>query len=82
MISFTHVVADPEGLHARPVVALAAAARTRRSTVTVSCRGASATATDPIGLMALDARRGDKLTVTIEGSDEEAVREELASLLA
>lgn len=66
----TYVIGDPEGLHARNASALAAEAKRWDSTVTVSCRGASCSATDPVGLMALDARIGDEVTVRIEGLDE------------
>lgn len=72
MVLFTHIVEDPEGMHARPVARIAAEARQWISTSTVSCGTARTEATDLMGLMAMDVARGDELTITVEGPDEEA----------
>lgn len=63
---------DAEGLHARPVALVASAVHPWESSVTVTCRGASTSARDLMGLMGLCARRGDELAVRVEGPDEEA----------
>lgn len=77
MQEFTHVVADPAGLHARPVAAIASEALKWRSACTVA-RGADAVqASDLMGLMGLNARCGDELAVRVEGPDE---REAAAAL--
>ena len=75
MITFSHVIQDREGLHARPVALIAAESRKWESAVTVAARGGSTSGRDLMGLMGLDARQGDELTVTIEGADEEACAE-------
>ena len=72
MVQFTHVIEDAEGLHARPVALIASEARRWISTTRVSCSNGTVVATDLMGLMGLDARRGDELTITVEGPDEEA----------
>lgn len=72
MVLFTHVIEDAEGLHARPVAGIAAEAQRWQSRVTISCGASGADATDLMGLMGLDARCGDELTITVEGPDEEA----------
>ncbi len=77
MERFQHVIADASGLHARPVAQIAVAARAWRSTVTVACRERTASATDLVGLMGLDARCGDTLSVCVEGPDEHEAAEAL-----
>ena len=72
MVLFTHVIEDAEGLHARSVVKIITESQRWLSTVTVSCGTSGASGTDLMGLMGLDARHGDELIVTVEGSDEEA----------
>lgn len=71
MIEFSHVIDDAEGLHARPVARVCAAAGAWESAVTVTCRGVSASASDLMALMGLCARKGDKLEIRVEGPDEE-----------
>lgn len=71
MVEFSHVIFDVEGLHARPVTRICAAALEWESAVTVTCRGSSTSARDLMGLMGLCARTGDRLGVTVEGPDEE-----------
>lgn len=72
MVEFTYVVRGAEGLHARPVATIAAEARMWESEITVTCGERHASARDLMGLMALDARHGDELTVSIAGRDEDA----------
>ena len=71
MISFTHVIQDAEGLHARPAALIAAAALPWESTMVVTCGDRRASAPNPVELMMLDAVRGDVLEVEVSGVDEE-----------
>lgn len=82
MISFSHVIKDAEGLHARPSALIAAAALKLDSEVTVTLGERSVLATDPVGLMTLDALCGDTLLVRIEGGDEEASAEAMRQVIA
>lgn len=77
MIEFSHTITDAQGLHARPVAQICAAARQWESGVTVCCGGLSTLATDLMGLMGLCARKGDELAVKVEGPDEEACADAL-----
>lgn len=72
MIEFSHVISDAEGLHARPVAMICAAASQWTSEITVSCLGSSTSARDLMGLMSMCARKGDRLVVRVDGPDEEA----------
>ncbi|MBE6469746.1 MAG: HPr family phosphocarrier protein [Coriobacteriaceae bacterium] len=75
MVAFSHVVLDPAGFHARPVAAVAAAAREWESEIELAVADRRSSARDLMGLMALDARRGDEIAVTVAGPDErEAAR--------
>ena len=82
MITFSHVIADIEGLHARPVALIASEARKWSSRITVTSGMARADATDLMGLMGMDARQGDELTVTVDGPDEEAAAEALRAVFS
>ena len=78
--SASFVVANADGLHARPAAVIVAALRGIDAVVRVS----SATkgpvdARSPIGLMTLGARQGDQVTVTAEGPNAE---EAIATIVA
>lgn len=81
MIEFSHVIADAEGLHARPVALICSAVQAFDSVVTISVGNRSCAATDLMGLMGLDARRNDTLKVVIEGPDEELCAATLRKVL-
>ena len=72
MITFTHVIAGAQGLHARPVAEIARRALDCQSLVTISVRDRSTDAKDMVGLMGLDARCGEAVEVTVAGADEES----------
>lgn len=72
MKEFTHVIADPLGLHARPAGLLVKAAAAYQSTVTVTAPTGKADAKRIMAVMRLAAKQGMELTVTCEGPDEEA----------
>ncbi len=82
MVEFSHVIADAQGLHARPVTQICAAVRQWESEVTVTCGTTSVSGADLMGLMGLCARGGDELFVRIEGPDEEACAIALRGVLA
>lgn len=73
MKQFDYVITDPVGIHARPAGLLVKAAKSLESTVTVAKEdGKSAAATKLMALMGLGIKGGDKVTITVEGGDEEA----------
>lgn len=85
MITVSHVILSPQGLHARPIAQLCRCALDHASAITVATHGNEADARDMVALMGLDARAGDELIITVEGPDEEpcaaAVRELCATAL-
>lgn len=82
MVAFTHVIASPQGLHARPVAMICRVALDHASRLTLAVGDATADASDMIALMALDARRGDTVEVRIEGPDEEETAADLRRVFA
>lgn len=72
MKSFTYVITDENGIHARPAGLLAKEAKEIHSKVILSCNGKSAEATKLIAIMSLGAKKGMEITVTAEGEDEES----------
>ena len=80
MRSFTYRIQDPQGLHARPVTALAAAALGSEVSVHVTrvSTGVTADARDLLQLMGLSAPCDEELLVELEGSDDAVSAAELA----
>ena len=73
MKQFTYTIKDPIGSHARPAGLLAKAAKGLDSAVTIAGEdGRSAAATRLMALMGLGIKSGERVTVTVEGGDEEA----------
>ena len=81
MKEFTHVIADPLGLHARPAGLLVKAAAAYQSTVTVTAPTGKADAKRIMAVMRLADKQGMELTVTCEGPDEEAAAAGLQAFL-
>ena len=81
MKEFTHVIADPLGLHARPAGLLVKAAAAYQSTVTVTAPTGKADAKRIMAVMRLAAKQGMEMTVTCEGPDEEAAAAGLQAFL-
>lgn len=81
MKEFTHTIADPNGLHARPAGLLAKQAAKYTSAIAIECNGKSVDAKRIFAVMTLGAKIGDSLTVTVDGSDENAAAEDLERFL-
>ena len=72
MKQFTHVVNDPLGLLIRPADMIAKLSKQYcGTTITVSCNGKQARAASLGCLMRLGARKGNLITVTVDGQAEE-----------
>ena len=82
MKEFTHVIADPLGLHARPAGMLVKACAGYSSTITVVAPTGKADAKRLMAVMRLAAKQGMELTIAVEGADEEKAATELQAFLA
>lgn len=73
MKEFVYTITDPLGIHARPAGLLVRAIKGLDSTVTITkADGKSAGGSKLMALMGLAIKQGDTVTVTVEGSNEEA----------
>lgn len=81
MKTFTHIIKDPLGLHARPAALLVKEVSAYQSTVTITTVAGSADAKRLMALMRLGAKQDALLTVTVEGVDEIAAAEHLKGFL-
>lgn len=72
MKEFKYVITDAEGIHARPAGELVKAAKEFSSKITITKDGKSGDCKKIFGVMALAVKRGNEVTITVEGEDEEA----------
>ncbi|MDY5021525.1 MAG: HPr family phosphocarrier protein [Blautia sp.] len=73
MKSFDYVITDEVGIHARPAGLLVKEAKSYDSVIRITKDGKSAEAKKLMALMGLGVKKGDTVTVSVEGGDEEAV---------
>ena len=81
MKEFTHVIADPLGLHARHAGMLVKACAGYASAVTITAPTGKADAKRLMAVMRLAAKQGMELTVSVDGADEEKAAAELQAFL-
>ena len=72
MKSFSYVINDELGIHARPAGLLVKEAKQFNSTITLECGGKKAAAKGLMGVMGLAVKKGNEVTITAEGDDEDA----------
>ena len=65
------VVANPSGLHARPVKTLVALAKQYTSAVSITCGAKRANAKSMIAMLTLGATKGSVITLEVDGPDED-----------
>ena len=74
MKSFDYVITDPVGIHARPAGILVKEVKNYKdSVITLAKGGKSVNLLKLMALMQMGIKQGDKVTVSVEGGDEEAV---------
>ncbi|MDR2974120.1 MAG: HPr family phosphocarrier protein [Propionibacteriaceae bacterium] len=71
MQSFTYVVKDRAGIHARPAGLLVKTMQGFECPVTITCHGKTIDGKKLFALMAMAVRCGDAVTLTTDGVDEE-----------
>ena len=73
MRSFEYTITDEVGIHARPAGILVKEAKSYDSVIKVTKDGKSAEAKKLMALMGLGVKKGDTVTVSVVGGDEDAV---------
>ena len=81
MKEFKYVITDEVGIHARPAGLLVKEAKQFTSTIMISKGDKSAKATALIKLMGMGVKKGDEITVTVEGDDEDAAAAAIEAFL-
>ena len=82
MKEFTYQVKDQLGIHARPAGLIAKTAKEFSSEIVISKDGKNAVCTKVMALMGLGVKCGDRITVTINGGDEEAAEKAMMEIFA
>ena len=74
MKSFDYVITDPVGIHARPAGILVKEVKNYKDSVITLTKGEkSVNLLKLMALMQMGIKQGDKVTVCVDGGDEEAV---------
>ena len=81
MKTFEYTITDPVGIHARPAGILVKKVKEFASTVTIAKGEKSVNALKLMALMGLGIKQGDKITVTVEGDDEDKAAPEIEAFL-
>lgn len=81
MKEFTYVITDPEGIHARPAGLLVKEAGKYKSAITLVKGEKKGDAKRIFAVMGLVAKKGDSITLKIEGEDEDAAMTALEAFL-
>ena len=71
MKSFDYTITDEIGIHARPAGILAKKAKEYASRITITKGGKTAEAQKLMAVMSLGVKKGETVTVSAEGEDEE-----------
>ncbi|MEE0752055.1 HPr family phosphocarrier protein [Frisingicoccus sp.] len=80
MKTFKYVIQDEQGIHARPAGILVRAATEFESDIHICKDGKQGDLKRIFGVMGLCAKKGDEITVTISGKDEDAAAEKIEAL--
>lgn len=72
MKDFTYVIKDELGIHARPAGLLVKEVKKFESTVTIAVGDKKAVAKGIMGIMQLGVEKGNEVTVSADGPDEDA----------
>ncbi len=81
MVSFSYVLQDKEGIHARPAGLLVKEAGKYQSDIHIDCKGKSGDAKRIFSVMSLGAKNGEEITISCEGKDEKEAAEAMQTFL-
>lgn len=82
MKSFTYVIKDKDGVHARPAGIIVNEAKKYQSNISITCRGKTADLKRIFGIMGLCIKTGEEVSIKIEGPDEDAAEEAILKVFS
>lgn len=82
MKEFKYVITDPEGIHARPAGILVKTVKEFACDIKISKGGKAMNCKAIFGVMGLGAKKGDEVTLTFDGEDEEQACEEVRKFMS
>lgn len=81
MKEFKYVITDPEGIHARPAGELVKAAKAFECAIKLDKEGKSGDCKRIFGIMGLGIKKGQEVTLTFDGADEDAACEAISKFM-
>ena len=81
MKTFDYTIKDELGIHARPAGLLVKEAKTYESKITITKDGKEVDCTKLMALMGLGVKCGNTVTISVDGSDEDAALEGIKQFL-
>ena len=81
MKQFEYTLHTKMGIHARPAALIADRTKFLEEQISISFQGKTANAKSAPDIIGLGAKKGDTLTVTVEGPNEDHVAAEIEMLL-
>lgn len=72
MKQFKYIIKDSNGIHARPAGLLVREAQKYPCNITIECHGKSANLKQIFNVIGTGAKKGDTVTVTLNGESEES----------
>ncbi len=81
MKEYKYVITDPEGIHARPAGILVKTAKGFKCDIKIAKGGKAMNAKAVFGVMGLGAKKGDEVTFTFDGEDEDKAYEEVSKVM-
>lgn len=81
MREFNYVITDPEGIHARPAGLLVKKAKEFACDVKIAKDGKAMNCKAIFGIMGLGVKKGEEVTITFDGEDEDQAYEAVSSFM-
>ena len=81
MKSIEYTIQDAQGIHARPAGELVKAAKAFECSIKLARDGKSGDCKKIFGIMGLGVKKGNEVTLTFEGADEDAACEAISKFM-
>lgn len=81
MKEFKYIITDPEGIHARPAGLLVKAVKEFGCDIKIAKGEKAMNCKAIFGVMGLGVKKGDEVTLTFDGADEDAACEAISKFM-